>query len=121
MSEVTKTKTTPLNRNLAGGLVRFWAGAQLPSGELPYRIGNAAAPARPHYLCFQYNAFEFLAIARYAENPGDPTALPILERLAAFLMTGMAPNGSCRTSCQSIDPEVDYYTAVLALARRRAE
>ena len=137
MSEVAKIGAAPPDSGLAerqapgtgptgpgvdgSGLLRFLARVQLPSGELPYRVGNATAAARPHYLCFQYNAFAYLAIARYAENTGDPAARPVLERLAGFLVTGVAPDGGCRTSCLAVDPEVDYYTAALALALRRAE
>jgi hypothetical protein len=94
----------------------FLAAAQLPTGELPYRI-----PGRPHYLCYQYNAFEFLAIARYAENTGDRQADAVLEKLAAFLLGGATPTGACRSSCDRTYPEVDYYTGALALALLRAE
>src|SRR6267378_2399138 len=44
-------------------LLRFLLDAQCPSGELPYRLAGDGVPPRQHYLCFQYNAFEFLAIA----------------------------------------------------------
>ncbi len=105
-------KTADLMRGLSSFLQRV----QLPSGELPYRV-----PSKPHYLCFQYNAFEFLAIARYVDLTADDSARALLTRLGEFLLQGVSPSGACRTSCMRRYPEVDYYTAALALALLRAE
>jgi hypothetical protein len=121
LSEVAKLRPAAVLDELRIGLVRFLGSVQMSSGELPYRAPNVAAPARPHYLCYQYNAFEFLAIARYAENTRDPAVEPILVRLANFLLGGVTRNGACRSSCQSEYPEVAYYAAALSLALRRAE
>jgi hypothetical protein len=121
LSEVNKVWPVAGVEDLAGALVRFLTNVQRSSGELPYRIANVSATERVHYLCYQYNAFEFLAIARFAENTGNLAALPLLHHLATFLLGGVGPNDSSRASCLFAYPELDYYSAALALALRRAE
>ena len=120
-SEQAKVERSAALEELMPGLLRFLGDAQIGSGELPYRLANSIAPRRQHYLCYQYNAFQFLAIARYAENTADAQSEPLLAGLEEFLVHGQAPSGGCRTSCHAAYPEVDYYTAALALALRRAE
>jgi hypothetical protein len=115
-SEMARFSPEPRLATVMRGLVTFLTHVQQPSGEMPYLV-----PTRQHYLCFQYNAFEFLAMARYADNTGDPAIEPLLSKLAAYLLTGAQPDGACRTSCSRTFPEVDYYTAALGLALVRAE
>ena len=38
-----------------------------PSGELPYIVESPHEQGREHYLCFQYNAFQFLKLAWSAQ------------------------------------------------------
>jgi hypothetical protein len=105
-------------------LLDFIAVAQLPTGELPYIVEGPYEPARDHYLCFQYNAFQFLKLAWLdALRPGT-RAHPILPRLAEFLSHGVLPSGASATDCSTVaggGPEVDYYTAALAAALHEAQ
>lgn len=90
---------------------------QQPSGELPYRLGHRATP---HFLCYQYNAFQFLDIAAYYRATHDATALPLLERLAGFLAGALAPSGAARFDCRRERPQVIYYTAAVGAALSQA-
>ncbi len=105
------------------GLFRFIAFVQRPSGELPYVIASPYERGREHYLCFQYNAFKFLELARCAAfDPGKP-AQALMPSLARFLENGVTPIGASAVACASRGrtwPEVDYYTAVLAAALAEA-
>jgi hypothetical protein len=100
-------------------LFQFIAFVQRPSGELPYVIESPYERGREHYLCFQYNAFKFLELARCAVfDPGRP-ARALMPSLARFLEGGVTPMGASAVACASRGrtwPEVDYYTAVLAAA-----
>jgi hypothetical protein len=101
-------------------MVAFLAGAQAESGELPYALGSDGGLGRPHFLCYQYNAFELLDLAEYRRLTGDRAVEPVLARLAAFLRTGVTASGAARFSCQRERPELPYYTAVLARALSEA-
>src|SRR5207253_10782354 len=90
---------------------------QLPSGELPYSLGNRG---RVHYLCYQYNAFQFLAIAAYYGATQDNRAAAILESLAQFLVRGVDAGGRVSYDCHRSAPEVLYYSAAMAAALSRA-
>src|SRR5579872_4721090 len=46
-----------------GAMLDFLVASQLPSGELPYIVEGPYEKGREHYLCFQYNAFQFLKLA----------------------------------------------------------
>jgi len=104
-------------------LFQFIAFVQRPSGELPYVIESPFERGREHYLCFQYNAFKFLELARCAAfEPGAP-ACSMMPPLARFLTAGVASTGASAIDCASRGrswPEVDYYTAVLAAALAEA-
>lgn len=104
-----------------GGLLDFVAAVQLPSGELPYVIESPYERGREHYLCYQYNAFQFLKLAWCAGLKPGTRADDILPPLARFLAQGVTPRGASRASCSCAKPEVDYYTAVLAAALREAD
>ncbi len=105
------------------GLFQFVAFVQRPSGELPYVIESPYERGREHYLCFQYNAFKFLELARCAAfGPGKP-ACALMPSLARFLEGGVTSTGASAVACASRGrawPEVDYYTAVLAAALAEA-
>ena len=100
-------------------LLEFVAEVQLPTGELPYIVQSPREKAREHYLCFQYNAFQFLKLAWARILRPGTVGDSILSRLAGFLAGGVKPSGSCAADCASAHqggPEVDYYTAALAAA-----
>lgn len=99
-------------------MLDFVAAEQLPGGELPYIVNGPYERGRDHYLCFQYNAFQFLKLA-WSERLRPTAAIGrILPGLARFLAGGVRTNGSSATDCFHVasGPEVDFYTAVLAAA-----
>jgi len=96
-------------------MVRFIAHSQLDSGELPYAVNE-----RPHFMCYQYNAFQFMDLAHYYRLTGDDAIRPGLEKLAAFLSTGLTESGSCRYNCFKTAPRVHYWTAALGAALHQA-
>jgi hypothetical protein len=100
------------------GLLEFVATVQLPSGELPYVVASRHEQGREHYLCFQYNAFQFLKLAWSARLKPATQADAILARLPRFLAQGVTASGASAADCSRAEPEVDYYTAVLAAALR---
>ena len=101
------------------GLFEFLAAVQRPSGEFPYVVESPYEREREHYLCFQYNSFQFLELAWSAAlEPGKP-ARALLPGLAKFLERGATASGASALDCSTAGrawPEVDYYTAVLAAA-----
>ncbi|HLW78830.1 MAG TPA: hypothetical protein VKU44_04440 [Terriglobia bacterium] len=105
-------------------LLDFVAAVQLPSGELPYIVGGPLEPGRVHYLCFQYNAFQFLKLAWLSSAlaaASDADALAsrahaIMAPLARFLERGVTASGACAADCSHQRPELDYHTAVLGAA-----
>lgn len=111
-------KTTGEERFLehVAGLLEFVAATQLASGELPYIVASEYEGGREHYLCFQYNAFQFLKLAWAARLKPEAGAGAILAPLAKFLAQGVTPSGASAADCSHRAPEVDYYTAVLGAA-----
>lgn len=99
-------------------MLEFVAATELPDGELPYIVDGPYERGRNHYLCFQYNAFEFLKLAWSERLRPAPALRRILPALARFLAGGVRTNGGSAQDCFHIDsgPEVDYYTAALAAA-----
>lgn len=98
-------------------LLGFLEAVQMPTGELPYELAGGNEPrTRPHYLCFQYNAFQCMKLAWYAHEHGDERARRIAERLADFLATGVRDSGAVRASCGSALPEVVYYADAVGMA-----
>jgi hypothetical protein len=71
---------------------------------------------RHHYLCFQYNAFQCMKLAWYAQQHGDARAQRLAERVSDFLATGVRDDGAVRASCMSVLPEVVYYADAVAMA-----
>jgi len=104
----------------SAAMMAFLQRAQMASGELPYEIGHTEAEHRPHFLCFQYNAFEFLDLTRYYQLTADKQVLPVLQKLARFLATGLTADGAARYNCHQVAPETIYYTAAVATALSQA-
>jgi hypothetical protein len=101
-------------------MLDFLDSIQLPTGELPYIVESPYERGRVHYLCFQYNAFEFLKLAWSATLYPDSRILRILSTLAAFLERGVTSTGASAADCMRSRPEMNYYTAVLAAALHEA-
>jgi hypothetical protein len=104
-------------------LLDFIAEVQLETGELPYIVASTYERERAHYLCFQYNAFQFLKLAWLDSIRPGTRAPSIIAKLAGFLARGVLPSGACANDCASTSgggPEVDYYTAVLGAALHEA-
>jgi len=102
-------------------MLDFLANAQLPTGELPYIVEGPHEKGRIHYLCYQYNAFQFLKLAWAAALRSDPRTRRILSALAGFLAKGVTKAGASAADCFHAKPETDYFTAVLAAALREAQ
>jgi hypothetical protein len=102
------------------GMVAWLNQVQQESGEFPYTVGGPQGSGRPHFLCYQYNAFEFLDLTEYYRISGDEAIRPILEKLALFLSSGITESGAVRYNCDRKRPEVHYYTAAVAEALSQA-
>ncbi len=102
------------------GMVNFLAGSQLTTGELPYIVDGPYEKGRIHYLCYQYNAFQFLKLAWANALRPDPRIRQMLAPLAGFLAQGVVRSGTSAADCAHEKPELDYFTAVLAAALREA-
>jgi hypothetical protein len=109
--------------NDVDGMLDFVAASQLSNGELPYIVDGPYEGGRDHYLCFQYNAFEFLKLAWSERLRPSAEVRRILPGLARFLARGVRTNGSSAEDCFHLasGPEVDFYTAVLAAALWEAQ
>jgi len=107
-------------RSTCGPMVAWLNTVQMESGELPYAVKNTSVPDRPHFLCYQYNAFEFLDLVDYYQLTGDRAIMPVLERLAGYLATGFTAAGTARYDCMHNQPEIVYYTVALARALSQA-
>lgn len=103
-------------------LARFVESVQLPTGEIPYIVEGPIERARTHYLCFQYNAAQFLYMA-WAERLAPGTwKKESLASLARFIRGGVQASGACANDCAAGagGPETDYYTAALGAALHEA-
>lgn len=105
---------------LCEGMIAWLSQVQLQSGEFPYVVESLGGKGRCHYLCYQYNAFEFLDLAEYYRVTGDQAIRPVMEKLASYLATGIAESGAARYDCDHETPEVTYYTAAIAAALSQA-
>lgn len=104
-------------------LLDFIAEVQLETGELPYVVESTYEHERIHYLCFQYNAFQFLKLVWLDSLRTGTRAPSIIAKLAGFLARGVRASGASAYDCATADrggPEVNYYTAVLAAALHEA-
>jgi hypothetical protein len=102
------------------GMVPWLKQVQLETGELPYRLSSSPGVEQHHFLCYQYNAYEFLELAEYYRLTGDREVYPILEGLSAFLSGGITASGAARYDCHHERPEMPYYTAATAAALSQA-
>jgi hypothetical protein len=102
------------------GLVNFVRLAQRPDGKFPYIVPYKEHPGKDDYLCYQYNAFQFLDLARYYEITGDERMWKVLEGLSRFLPTGVAADGSSKFDSTHDTPFIPYYTGVLGAALTKA-
>jgi hypothetical protein len=91
-------------------LVRFLELCQKPNGELVYEV------ERSHYLCFQYNSFEFLDLAHYYDITGDARVRSIMNAMAKFIVSGVTGKGAVRFSCSQTFPEFAYFSGVTGAA-----
>ena len=98
------------------GMADFLRSVQLATGELPYVVESPYERRREHYLCYQYNAFQFLKLAWLDRLRPSETVATILRGLADFLASGVTASGACAEDCSNRRVEVDYYTAALAAA-----
>ena len=116
-------KATREERFLAhvDAMLEFLAAEQLSTGELPYIVAGPLEARRDHYLCFQYNAFQFLKLAWTQPLWSQPALREVLRRLAPFLEKGVTSTGASAAACGQTNPEVQYYTAVLGAALFAAE
>ena len=105
---------------LGKSMVAWLRQVQLVAGELPYAVETSERKGRRHYLCYQYNAFEFLDLAQYYRITGDQAVWPVLEKLAVFLSDGISESGAARHDCHRDGTEVPYYTAAVAAALSQA-
>lgn len=101
-------------------MISFLSRCQLDSGELPYVVESELGPGRTHYLCFQYNAFQFLDLAEYYRITNDDRALFVMRKLAAFLSSGLTAAGDARHNCDQGSPTMHYFTAAVSAALLRA-
>jgi hypothetical protein len=103
------------------GMIGFLRLAQLESGEFPYAYDSPFEKGKTHFLCYQYNAFQFLDLFSYWKSTRDDAILPLLKKSALYLATGIdRKSGRGKYNCRQSFPEVTYYTAVLAAALREA-
>jgi hypothetical protein len=103
-------------------LVSFLRRAQQPSGEFPYAVeGVDGAGGRPHFQCYQYNAFQALDLMRYQELSGDTSVSPVIQRVLGFLSSGQTGMGYSRYQCNQAHGRVVYHTGAMAAAFHMAE
>lgn len=99
----------------SGRMLEFIGFSQLPSGELPYIYQD-----RPHFMCFQYNSYQLLDLAHaYQIRPNEHLYI-IMQKLAAFVATGVLDHGACRYDCYKARPEVMYWSAAIGNALAKA-
>ncbi len=102
---------------LEAGLMAFVDSVQMKSGELPYAVHQTSdLETRPHFQCYQYNAFEYLNLVRYHELTGEARSRRIAERIAEFLPQGLDRDGSAFFDCSHGPRRVVYHGVAVATA-----
>jgi len=91
-------------------MIKFVQLNQNSNGELKYAV------EKEHYLCFQYNAFEFLDLFNYYKKIGDERIRIILKKLEKYLSTGVTKIGSVKYDCFQTFPEIIYHSAAVGAA-----
>jgi len=97
-------------------MIAFLASAQLETGEFPYAVESPLGKGRPHFQCYQYNAFELQDLAMYCQATQDASVLPLIRKVAGFLSTSVKEDGSTRFDCVDRDVQIVYDTAAIAAA-----
>jgi hypothetical protein len=97
-------------------LIAFMRSALLPSGEIAYAVSGLEPGERPHFQCYQYNAFQALHLLHYYAVTGDRAIVQILESVFRFLTTGNAEDGSAYYDCAHSQRRVVYHASALAAA-----
>jgi len=115
MAELSQSTGDDQYMEYVDAIVHFLQYAQMENGELEYLF-----QLRPHFMCYQYNSFQFLDLAHFYEITGDERVRQVLSRMAVYLATGVAERGSSHYNCFKEVPEVNYWTAALAAALRKA-
>ena len=105
------------------GLVTFIGNVQMASGELPYAVAGPINTEfnRPHFQCYQYNAFEALSLMKYYEITLDANIVPVIKKMMDYLSSGIAEDGHACYDCGNKYRAVTYHAAALAAAFTRAE
>jgi hypothetical protein len=99
------------------GLLNFLRGTQKATGEFPYAVeGVAGGKGRPHFQCYQYNAFQCLELIRCYEITGDVALLRLITGVLGFLRQGLSGDGHAFYACGNRHRAVTYHTAALAAA-----
>jgi hypothetical protein len=102
-------------------LLTFLQNVQETTGELPYVArGEAGGTGRPHFQCYQYNAFQCLGLMRYYEITRDEAALPLISGVLDFLRKGLGTDGHAFYQCGNRYRAVTYHTAALGAAFAKA-
>ncbi|MGI6295706.1 MAG: hypothetical protein ACOX3G_06420 [Armatimonadota bacterium] len=102
-------------------MVRFLARCQTSEGELPYVLESDYGPGKLHYLCFQYNAFQFMDMYEYYLISKSDQALQVMRGLAEFLSKGLTEQGDARYDCETNRPTMHYFTAAVSAALKCAQ
>ena len=115
-AELTDIQKDPGLEEKITAMKAFLVKAQRQNGELPYILTSPHEKAKAHYLCYQYNAFEFLDLIHFNRLRNDGELRTLLHSSAGFLEKGMDEHGRAKASCSSDHPTVYYFTAALATA-----
>ena len=95
-------------------MIRFLELTQQPNGELVYEVN------KKHYLCYHYNAFEFLDLFYYYKIVKAPRVKLILKKLANYLVAGVTEKGSVKYNCYQTFPEMPMFASVTGAALKCA-
>lgn len=104
------------------GLITFLQRVQGSTGEFPYIAskGSDTPHPRPHFQCYQYNAFMCLSLMRYHEMTGDTSVRSVISNVLGFLEGGINERGAINYECGNSYRHVTYHSAVVAAAFARA-
>lgn len=91
-------------------MFRFIQLCQEGDGELRYTV------EKKHYLCYHYNAFEFLDLYYSYEIIKDKRIRYILEKTAKFLSMGVTEIGSVKYDCLQTFPEKILHSGLIGAA-----
>jgi hypothetical protein len=114
LAELHQIKSDPSYLRYSEKLIRFIQLCQKMNGELIYAV------EREHYLCYHYNAYEFLDLYHYYEITKDERIRNILKKIANFLSRGVTRIGSVKYDCFQTFPEEISYSGVTGAALRSA-